>query len=161
MGFFYWGRFLVNRVSTQLDDLIKETVESLGYELWGSAFHSRGNEQTLSVFIDSPGGITLDDCSAVSRRLSQVLDEIDPIQGAYLLEVSSPGLDRPLFTVAQFEKYVGKQVRVEVKTSINGQRRFKGKLLSVTSKEIGIEDSRQFVTVQMNNIIKANLIPEV
>ena len=97
----------------------------------------------------------------MSRALSQGLDEVDPIHGAYMLEVSSPGLDRPLFTPAQFEKYIGEEVRIEVRTPINGQRRFKGRLLSATPKEVCVEDKRQQIYLLMEDVSKANLVPDL
>jgi len=151
----------VSQQTAPLTELIKTIVESLNYELWGVSFRSRVREQTLSVFIDKPQGVTLDDCARVSRALSQGLDEADPIHGAYLLEVSSPGLDRPLFTPAQFEKYIGEEVRIEVRTPINGQRRFKGRLLSATPKEVCVEDKRQQIYLLMEDVLKANLVPNL
>lgn len=151
----------MSQQSTHLTTLIQETVEGLGYELWGVTFHPQAKHQTLCVYIESSQGITLDDCSKVSHRLSERLDEVDPIQGAYLLEVSSPGLDRPLFTVEQFERYIGEQVRVEMRSPINGQRRFKGRLLRVAPEAISIEEKRQHIDLLVRDIAKANLIPEI
>ena len=152
--------FLV-RQSVQLTGLVKEVVEHLGYELWGVVFHPRTRNQTLLVFIDANKGINLDDCAKVSRALSQRLDETDPIQGSYLLEVSSPGLDRPLFNLEQFKKYLNSQVRIEMRTPVNGRRRFVGQLLSVTSEQVSLVKDNQQFELMMHDILKANLIPEI
>lgn len=151
----------MSQQSARLASLIKASVESLGYELWGVVFQPRSQHQTLVIFIDAPAGVTLDDCSKVSRLVSERLDEEDPIHGAYMLEVSSPGIDRQLFTVEQFQRYIGKEVKVEMRMPINGQRRFKGRLLSANENEICIDDKKQQSTLAMDDVLKANLVTEI
>src|SRR5690554_4251416 len=95
-----------------LQELVAPAVEALGFELWGLEYHSRNRQTLLRIFIDGPDGVTVDDCAAVSRQISAVMDVEDPIAGEYTLEVGSPGLDRPLYTLEQFQRYVGEPVKL-------------------------------------------------
>ena len=116
----------MRHVPEKLQDLIESVVSSLGYELVGVEYLTQGRGGLLRVYIDSEDGINLDDCSRVSHQLSGVLDVEDVIRGQYQLEVSSPGLDRPLFSLAHFERFVGQQVKLKLAVPIHGQRKFRG-----------------------------------
>lgn len=143
----------------RLTELLAPTVEATGFELLGVEFHSAGRHSTLRLFIDHPDGITVDNCAQVSREVSAILDVEDPIQNEYNLEVSSPGLDRPLFTPAHFAKVVGQ--KIEVKTAIpqDGRRRFKGDLVAIEDDMLVIEvDGKQY-RLLMDNVDKANVVP--
>lgn len=109
-----------------IEQLLAPSITALGFEMWGVLLLSQGRHSVLRVFIDSPDGITVDDCATVSRQLSAVLDVEDPIRGDYTLEVSSPGLDRPLFTPAQVERYCGQTVSVRLRQMVSGRRKFQG-----------------------------------
>lgn len=122
----------------QLIDLIKPVVEALGYIFWGLEYIPKGKDSVLRIYIDHDNGVTVDDCATVSRQVSGVMDVEDPISSEYNLEISSPGLDRPLFTLEQFEKYVGEFVDVKLRYAFEGRRKFKGKL-------VGIEDGEDIV----------------
>src|SRR5262245_5534394 len=98
----------------QLSELLGPVVADLGYELWELEFAPRAGGGLLRLYIDSPEGISLDDCERVSRAVSETLDVADPIAGHYTLEVSSPGLDRVLRTRAHFERFAGERVRLEM-----------------------------------------------
>ena len=98
----------------RLTELLSPTVEAAGFELLGCEFVPAGRHSTLRLFIDHPDGVTVDHCAVVSREVGAILDVEDPIQNEYNLEVSSPGLDRPLFTPAHFAKVVGQKVEVVV-----------------------------------------------
>ena len=102
----------------QLSELLSPLVSDLSYELWELEYVSRGGSTVLRLYIDSPAGISLDDCERVSRAVSERLDSIDPIPGQYTLEVSSPGLDRVLRTAQHFARVAGERVRVEMTHAI-------------------------------------------
>jgi ribosome maturation factor RimP len=141
--------------------LLQPVVEGLGYVLWELEFAPGRGNALLRLYIDSAAGITLDDCERVSRAVSEVLDAEDPVPGHYTLEVSSPGLDRPLATPAQFAAYVGEPVLVELAQAIEGRRRFKGRLAAAGDDSIEVEvDGRRHV-LPVSAIRRARLAPEV
>jgi ribosome maturation factor RimP len=121
-----------------LQGLLTPTVEALGYELWGCTYMPRGKYGLLRVYIDSTEGIHLTDCERVSRQISAVLDVEDPILNAYTLEVSSPGLDRPLFTAEQFHRYIGAKVQIRLHALVDNRRNLQGILQAVQGNKITI-----------------------
>jgi len=129
----------MQRASEQVLSVIEPVVTGLGYELVGAEFGQAENGQTLRVYIDTDAGIVMEDCAAVSRQLNAVLDVEDTIKSAYLLEVSSPGVDRPLFTEAQFAAQTGEQVRVRMASGVGGRRNFKGQLVAVENGKATVE----------------------
>jgi len=139
--------------------LIEPVLGRLGFELveleYAAARHG-----LLRVFIDRAGGVGLEDCAAVSRELSALLDLEDPIPGPYTLEVSSPGFDRVLRTRAHFGRFVGARVFVELKEPRAGRRRYTGKLLTVDDAGIALEVDREHVAVAFTEIGKARLVAE-
>jgi ribosome maturation factor RimP len=145
-------------VREQLIELLEPLVRHLGYELW--ELELSGRNGVLRLYIDAPDGINIDDCETVSRAVSDRLDEADPIPGEYTLEVSSPGLDRVLRTYEHFRRFVGEQVSVEIKQLVNGRRRFVGKLLQVSAKDLQLEMDGEAVELTIANIQKARLAPE-
>lgn len=158
--FCFWSR--EKSVSTRVEELhalLAPVVEALGYVLWGVELVARGRHSLLRIYIDSEAGITVDDCALVSQHASGALDVADPIQGAYTLEVSSPGWDRPLFTPAQFRAYVGERVKLRLAHTVQGQRNCTGTLLAADDEnvEIGVsEDVR--LTVPYAAIRRAHLV---
>jgi ribosome maturation factor RimP len=130
----------------------------MGYELVGVEFDSKA--RVLRVYIDSATGILIEDCSRVSYQLSGALDVEDPIPGNYQLEVSSPGLDRPLFALADFERFKGHVVRVQLVSPINAQKRFKGTLMDVKDSLIVLQENNQIIEIPFEIIGKARLVPE-
>ena len=114
--------------------LLEPTVEGLGFELVGVEFD--GHQRVLRIYIDHPDGITLDHCSEVSYQLSGLLDVEDPIPGRYQLEISSPGMDRPLFTLEHFARFLGSVVRIQLTSPIEGRRRFKARIEAVEGSDI-------------------------
>ena len=146
----------------KLTRLVASAVEALGIELVGIEYLAQGAHSVLRVFIDSEQGITLDDCSKVSHQISGVLEVEDPIRGKYSLEVSSPGLDRPLFTLAHFERFIGQDVKLRLRQPLNGQRKFKGVISAVENGQIQIAlDENQALELEIDEIEKANLIPKL
>lgn len=143
----------------RLTDLIAPVVASLDCELWGLEYLTQGRYTTLRIFIDGPQGVSLDDCEKVSRQISAVLDVEDPIEGEYTLEVSSPGLDRPLYTEAQYARYVGETVSLRMRIAQQGRRRFKGVISAVENGELVLTFDNQTVRLPIDAIDKGNLVP--
>lgn len=144
----------------QLIELLQPVVVNLGYELWELEYAARSGGGLLRLYIDSPSGITLDDCERVSRAVSEVMDAEDPIAAQYTLEVSSPGLDRVLRTAEHFARFSGERVRVETTTPLNGRKRFAGRLTDVRDDQIALEVDGNVVTLPIDGIHKARLAPE-
>ena len=145
----------------QLGELLGPVVAGLGYELWEIEYAPRAGGGLLRLYIDSPDGISLDDCERVSRAVSAVLDEADPIPNEYTLEVSSPGLDRVLRTRAHFDRFAGSRVKVEMIQPINGRKRFQGRLQKVGKSEITLEMDGGEVKLPIDDIHRARLVPDV
>ncbi|MBR1841127.1 MAG: ribosome maturation factor RimP [Alphaproteobacteria bacterium] len=143
-----------------LEDLITPVVEGQGYELVRVLTMGGETHPTLQVMIDTLNGknITVDDCAKVSRALSDVLDEKDPIKEKYSLEVSSPGLDRPLTKLAHFEKYAGYDVKLETEEKIDNRKRFKGKISKVVGQDIVLTDEKAEYIIPFTAINKAKLV---
>ena len=137
--------------------LIEPVVERLGFELVELEYGAGRGHALLRLFIDREGGITVDDCTRVSREVSALLDVEDPIPTAYTLEVSSPGFDRLLRTRAHFGRFVGSRVFVELKKPRAGRRRYTGTLLTVDDAGIALEVDREHVAVAFEEIGKARL----
>jgi len=146
----------------KLTGLVAPAVEALGHELVGIEYLAQGAHSVLRVYIDSPEGITLDDCSRVSHQVSGVLEVEDPIRGKFNLEVSSPGLDRPLFSLAHFQQFTGKAVKLRLRQPVEGQRKFKGVIEAIENDriQIALEDSK-LLELEIDEIEKANLIPDL
>ncbi|UCJ19252.1 ribosome maturation factor RimP [Pseudomonas sp. MM211] len=143
----------------QLQALVAPVVEALGYECWGIEFLSQGRHSLLRIYIDSADGILIDDCEKVSRQISGVLDVEDPIAAEYTLEVSSPGMDRPLFTLVQFGSHVGEQVKIKLRSPFEGRRNFQGLLRGVEEEDVVVQvDDHEFL-LPIDLIDKANIIP--
>ena len=143
----------------QLQALLAPVIEALGYQCWGIEFLSQGRHSLLRVYIDKADGITVDDCAVVSREVSALLDVEDPIPNEYTLEVSSPGMDRPLFTEAQFTQYVGQKIEVKLTVPQDGRRKFKGLLTSFDGDMLVIEVDGKPCSLLFDNIDKANVVP--
>ena len=138
--------------------MIRPIVEGLGYIFWGMEFLGQGRHSVLRIFIDREEGINLDDCEAVSRQVSGVLDVEDPIQGEYTLEVSSPGWDRPLFRLEQFAAYQGEMVQVRLRAPYNGRRNYKGLLKGIEGDEVVVQVDDNEYLLPIETIEKANII---
>lgn len=146
---------------TQLEDIIRPAVEALGFELWGTQYNTGGKRVLLRIFIDSENGISVDDCAAVSRQVSAVMDVEDPITAEYVLEVSSPGVDRPLYTLDQYKRYTGYTVKIQLRIAFEGQKRFTGVLNGVEEDEIILHMGEEEMLFPFDSIDKASLIGEV
>lgn len=157
---FYLGLSKVVKNSENLNQLLGPGINRLGYELIGCEYLSQGRHSLLRVYIDSPDGITLDDCQRVSEQLSAILDVEDPIKGQYSLEVSSPGLDRPLFTLPQYQKFIGHKIKIRMSIPIENRRNFVGVLTAVNDEQIVVAVDNVMFYLPFDHIEKANLIPE-
>jgi ribosome maturation factor RimP len=143
-----------------LTALLQPVVEELGYELWELECSPGRGSGFVRLYIDAEAGITVDDCERVSRAVSEVLDVEDPVAGQYTLEVSSPGLDRPLRTAAHFARFVGATVFVELVQPQDGRRRYLGPLTAAGAETIEIEvDGRRHV-LPVAGIRKAHVAPQ-
>ena len=129
----------MQRASPAIVEIVSPVVTGLGYEFIGAEFGQAENGQTLRVYIDKAEGIVLEDCAAVSRQLNAVLDVEDTIKSAYQLEVSSPGVDRPLFTEEQFRDQLKEVIRVKMADGVDGRRNFKGELVAVNTGIVTVE----------------------
>jgi ribosome maturation factor RimP len=145
----------------ELARLLEPTVERLGYELSDLELRIGGRDGVVRVFIDRPEGVGLADCEAVSRQLSAVLDAEDPVPGHYVLEVSSPGLDRKLTKPAHFQRFLERDVRVKVRFPVDGRRNFRGKLTAASDENIEVEVDGQSHSLPMATIESARLIPSL
>ena len=148
------------QASKQIQELLEPAVSALGYELLGVEHMAQGRHSLLRLYIDSPDGITVDDCERVSHQVSGVLEVEDPIKGQYTLEVSSPGMDRPLFKRAHYERFVGAEVQIRLLHPLNGRRKYKGKLLGLRDDTVLVEVDGQEVALAWVDIDKAHLVPQ-
>ena len=143
-----------------LTRLLQPLIQDLGYEFVGLEHSSNPKNPVLVIYIDRPEGITVDDCESVSREVAALLDVEDPIPGHYSLEVSSPGLDRPLFTLEQFERFSGEEVKVSLYAPLDGRRKFRGRILGVAGGRVRLDQDGTAVELDMGNIAKARLVPD-
>ena len=142
----------------KLQEMLQGSVEDLGFELWGIECQRAGRFMTVRLFIDKDGGVGVDDCADVSRQVSAILDVEDPIADKYNLEVSSPGLDRPLFTLEQFQRYVGEDIAVHLRIPVLDRRKWQGKLEKIENDMLTLIVDGQEQVLIFGNIQKANVI---
>lgn len=147
-------------VRERLEQMLEPVIESLGYELVLLEFAPSGKSAMLRLYIDSPGGITIEDCERVSREVSGVLDVEDPIGNAYRLEVSSPGLDRPLVKPAHFERFRNEQARIQLLVPRDGRRRHVGWIRGVSADAVTLETAQGMVEIPLAEIERARLVPD-
>ncbi|WP_373083173.1 ribosome maturation factor RimP [Zhongshania sp.] len=145
--------------TVKIEELIRPGVEALGYELWGLEHQSQGRHTLLRVYIDSEKGIGVDDCAKVSHQISGVLDVEDPIAGEYNLEVSSPGMDRPLYTLEQYAQYIGNDINVRLRVPFEGRRKFFGRLTGIEDGDVVLTAEEHEYLLPFDQIDKANVVP--
>jgi len=151
----------MSNVRERLRELLRGGVEALGFELVDAELVGGGRRPTLRVYIDSPRGITVDDCADVSRQISAILDVEDPLPGSYTLEVSSPGLDRPLVTPEDFRKHAGETVKVKLRRpDETGRRNFTGRLVEAKDDHIVVEVDNERFDLPFEMIERARLVPK-
>ena len=150
----------MRRNTNQMWDLLEPVVTGMGYELVEIEYNPSTRHGVLKIYIDHEDGIQLDDCTDVSHQVSALLDVEDLIQGHYNLEVSSPGLDRPLTSIKDYQRFTGEMVKIKTAMAIDGRRNFKGRLRGVEADEINIECDGQQFYLPLASIEKARLVPE-
>ena len=147
-------------IENDIETLLTPAIEALGLELWGVEFRPSTGNALLRLYIDvAERPVTVDDCAAVSREVSAQLDVHDPIDSHYTLEVSSPGLDRPLFKPAHFARFIGSIAKIELEFAQQGRRRFQGVILAASDDAVTIEQDEQPVVLVPTSIQKAKLVP--
>ena len=149
----------MSQLTDRLNDMLEPAVLALGFELVGVEFVRAGKHSTLRVYIDHENGISVDDCADVSNQVSAVLDVEDPINTEYNLEVSSPGLERPLFKQSHFAAFVGQEIVVKTNMPQQNRRNFKGVLTHVDGQSITMSVDKQDYVIALANISKANVVP--
>jgi len=144
----------------QLESLLEPVVSSMDYEFVGLEYVSQGRHSILRIYIDSENGVGVDDCADVSRQLGAVLDVEDPIASEYSLEISSPGLNRPLFKLSQYEQFIGEEVKFKTTRPQleNGQRKFKGSITAVENNNVVFDIESEKLSVPFADIDKANIV---
>lgn len=148
-------------IENLVESLSSEIAEGLGFEVVDVEYVKEGADMYLKVYIDKPGGINIDDCQLFSQRLNPILDEKDPIKEYYFLEVSSPGLNRPLKKDKDFERSIGSQVEIGLYAPMDGSKSYSGALLEYDGDKIVIEDeSSNRVEIERKAIAKINLAVE-
>ena len=145
--------------------LLEPGVNALGFELVDVEVSGSGHHALLRVYIDSPEGVDVDDCARVSRQLSALLDVEDPLPGEYTLEVSSPGLDRPLVTLEHFRRFAGETIKVKLARPLGGRRKITGRLLEVADDHVVVEaegagGAPERFTLAYAEIERARLVPK-
>lgn len=144
----------------KLNELLQPLVEDLGFEFIGLEYNPNPKHSVLRIYIDHENGVGIQDCETVSRETAALLDVKDPIRSHYNLEVSSPGLDRPLFTPAHYSEFTGYEVQINLYAPQDGRRKFSGPILSAGESSVNIEQDGSEVTLEYDNIAKAKLIPD-
>ncbi len=143
----------------KLEAIISPAVEALGCELWTLDYITQKNDTILRLYLEKEGGVHLDDCEKVSRQVSSILDVEDPISGEYTLEVSSPGLDRPLTKIKHYERCAGEKVKLKLRMAFEGRRKFIGVIAGVEGDEAIIHVDGEEFLFPIESIEKARVIP--
>lgn len=145
-------------LETGLSEMASAVAARHGFELVAAELAGSSRNLTVRIFIDKPGGVSIEDCAAVSRELGDMLDQKDLIPAAYTLEVSSPGIDRPLIKIGDFERFKGSLAKIRTRQPIDGQRNFIGRIVSTAGETVVFEDrTTGQVRIPHGTIAKANL----
>lgn len=143
--------------AARINELILPVLQAQEVELVDTEFFKAGKRYTLRLYLDKPGGITLDDCAAISRLLAEIIDVHEVIDHAYILEVSSPGLTRPLKKMADFQRFTGRLVRITVRGGTGKRSLYRGELLGLAGESVAIKESSQTYYIPLADIVKARL----
>lgn len=139
--------------------MLEPAIQGMGFELVELEFRDNPADGLLRIYIDRADGITVDDCEFVSHQISGVLDVEDPIPFAYALEVSSPGLDRPLRTVEHFRRFAGETVKIHLDAPMDGRRRYKGTLIGIEDNVVTVNVDGEEFALPLERIAKARVVP--
>ncbi|PID47612.1 MAG: ribosome maturation factor RimP [Proteobacteria bacterium] len=145
-------------MQAQLDQLIQSVVTGLGFEVWGYEYRPHAESALLRIFIEKEGGVCIDDCTQVSRQIGAALDVEDLIPVAYVLEVSSPGVDRVLFTPEQYHPYLGESLKVRTRTPVEGRRNFRGTIKSVSDTHVTVSVDNEAFEIPFDVVDRARLV---
>lgn len=151
----------VTKKEAELADLLRATVEAMGFTLWGLEFRAQGKNSLLRIYIDREAGVQVDDCAQVSRQISGILDVEDPIAGEYSLEVSSPGIDRFLFSIEQCQQYVGEWLEVKLRVPFEGRKNFSGTLVGIEDQDVVVRIDDDEYVLPFDSIDKAKVKPRL
>ncbi|MCS2608237.1 ribosome maturation factor RimP [Halomonas dongshanensis] len=143
-----------------LHALIEPIVSAMGFELWGIDFLSQGKHSRLVVYIERESGVGVDDCADISRQISATMDVEDPIAGEYRLEVSSPGMDRPLYTLDHFTRFQGHHVALKLRMPFDGRRKFQGLLAGIEGDEVLLHMDGEEYCFPVESIDTAHVVPQ-
>jgi ribosome maturation factor RimP len=144
-------------VAARAEELLKSSVEAEGLELVHVEYQPRGASSLLRLYIDKPGGVTLSDCQRISRHVSVLLDVEDFIPNQYVLEVSSPGIERPLFKRADYERFAGREIQLVTRTKVEDRKNFTGVIHEVSDQELSLESEGRIYRIPLDVIKKAKL----
>ena len=144
----------------QINEIAKPFAEELGYEIYHIEYIKEGGEFYLRIYIDKDGGVALSDCEALSRRVNDVLDEVDPIKDPYFFEVSSPGLNRTLFTDNHMKRFIESEVLVKFTKTFEGKKNLKGILKNVNDQFISIE-AEGLIEIPREKVKSVNIEGEI
>jgi ribosome maturation factor RimP len=145
-------------VAQRARDLIKSVVEEEGFELVHVEYTAKGSAPVLRAYVDRPGGITLSDCAELSRRISVLLDVEDFIPTHYLLEVSSPGIERPLFTERDYVRFNGREIRLSTREKIDERRNFRGTIEAFHDGIVRLRCAKRVYEIPFAQVKRANLV---
>lgn len=151
---------MTGNIMSMIENTCRTVAENTGYELVDLEFRKENHGWVLRVFIDHPQGIGLDDCEKVSKEVSSALDEGDPIPQSYVLEVSSPGLDRPLKSENDFRRFKGRQIKIKTTSSFEGKRTLKGSLVGLVEDNIVLMVDEEEKQIPMDQVSTVRLVPE-
>lgn len=150
----------MRRDQTHLWELFEPVVKGMGFDLIEIEHFPNPKHGVLRLYIDKEGGVNVDDCSTVSRQISALIDVEDPVSGQFNLEISSPGVDRPLRRLVDFQRFAGSLVKLKTVMPLEGQRNFKGRLLEASEETLVIETDDEEISLPMSTIDKARIVPE-
>lgn len=150
----------LENLKDRLRELIEPVVEGLGCDLWGIEHLPQGKYSILRIYIESSEGVDIKDCERISRQVSSLFDVEEPLRGQYTLEVSSPGMDRRLFTIEQFAAYAGANVKLNLRTAFEGRRKFSGRLCGVEDGDVVIRIDQEEYLLPFDTIDKASIVPD-
>ena len=150
----------IDALVNEIYEMVNPIAEELNYDIYHIEYVKENGEFYLRIYIEKDGGITLSDCEALSRRVSDLMDEKDPIKDPYFLEVSSPGLNRTLFTENHYKRFIGREVMVRFTKSIDGKKNVKGILKEVNDDSIVVE-SENLMNIPKDKIKSANIEGEI
>ena len=149
----------MNRKEADIEALLAPVVALEGCEIWGIEYRAQGRHSKLSIYIDAEDGISVDDCERVSRRVSDVLDVEEVLQGAYTLEVSSPGMDRILFRPEHYLRCAGEEIDVRLNYPIDGTKRIKGVLMGLEGDDVVVRLGEDEYLLPLENVQRARVVP--